>query len=146
VWITKLLSFLLLVAASAGAQSRLVFAWNANPLNAGWPTCSKLVVKKCRTGYTLTDVTKASAPFVVSSTIARDASTYTLAPLPEPGLHIYNLIINARGSAGAAVQSAPATVRLAVPRDLHTAVGLNEGARMKPLPHRLLCNLPSWLK
>jgi hypothetical protein len=142
----KLLSLLLLVAVPAGAQSRLVFAWNANPLNDAWPTCSKLVVKKCRTGYTLTDVTKASAPVVVSSTIAQDASTYTLTPLPAPGLHIYNLIVNARGSAGAAIQSAPATVRLAVSRDLHSTIGLNEGARMKLLPHRLLCTLPSWLK
>ncbi len=144
---TKVLLLLFLFTAPAWAQSRLVFAWQSNPENtASWPPCSQMVAKRCRTGYALTDVTKPSAPVIVNSSIAQDASTYTLTPLPKPGLHVYNLTINARGSAGAAIQSAPATVRLALPRDLHTATGLNEGARMKPLPDRLLCNLLSWLK
>lgn len=110
------LLLLLLMAAPAAAQSRLVFAWNENPLNAGWPPCSKLVVRKCRTGYTLTDVTKAMVPVVVSSTIAQDASAYTLTPLPVPGVHIYSLTINARGTSGIGIQSVAATVRVDVPR------------------------------
>ncbi len=112
----KLLWLIFLVTTPVWAQSRLVFAWKTNPANARtWPACSRLVVKMCRIGYTLTDVTTTSAPVVVSSTIAEDALTYTLSPLPSAGLHIYNLTIDAKGSSGAVVHSAPATVKAEVP-------------------------------
>jgi hypothetical protein len=98
------------------AQSRLVFAWRENPANVRtWPPCRKLVTKMCRTGYTLTDVTSASAPVVIGSTIAVDALKYTLAPLPSAGLHIYSLVINAKGSGGEVVHSDPARIEVDVP-------------------------------
>jgi hypothetical protein len=99
-----------------GAVSRLVFAWKTNPANARTgPACSRLVVKVCRIGYTLTDVTSTSAPVVISSTMAEDALTYTLSPVPSAGLHIYNLTIDAKGSSGAVIHSVPAMVKVEVP-------------------------------
>ena len=81
----RLYWLVLLMAFPACAQTSLVFTWGPNPTNAVyWPPCSKSVKKMCRTGYTLTDVTAASAPLVITSTIAQDASTYTLIPLPSP--------------------------------------------------------------
>jgi hypothetical protein len=112
----RLLWLILLATTTVSAQSRLVFAWKTNPANARtWPACSRLVIKMCRIGYTLTDVTTTSAPVIISSSIAEDALTYTLSPLPSAGLHIYNLTIDAKGSSGAVVHSAPATVKVEVP-------------------------------
>jgi hypothetical protein len=112
----RLFLLLLLMAFPACAQTRLVFTWGPNPSNAGnWPPCSKSVKKMCRTGYTLIDVTATSAPVVITSTIAQDASTYTLVPLPAPGLHTYSLVVNARASMGKTVHSDPANVTVAVP-------------------------------
>jgi hypothetical protein len=112
----KLLWLIFLAATPVSAQSRLVFAWKTNPANAGtWPACSTLVVKMCRIGYTLTDVTATSAPVIISSTITEDALTYTLSPLPSAGLHLYNLTIDAKGSSGVVVHSAPARVKVEVP-------------------------------
>jgi len=109
-------SLLFLMAVSVWAQSSVVFTWTHNPLNAGtWPACSRFVTTMCQTGYTLSDVTTASAPVVISSTIAESALTYTLTPLPSAGAHIYDLVINGRGRSGNAVQSAPATVTVTVP-------------------------------
>ena len=108
-----------LVALPLGAQSSVVFRWGHNPSNNGiWPVCSRSVQKMCQTGYTLTDVTTASAPVVISSTIAANALSYKLTPLPAAGSHIYHLVINAKGRNGKAVHSAPAsvTVKIPVPR------------------------------
>jgi hypothetical protein len=118
----KLIWLICLSITPVWAQSRLVFAWNANPANTWtWPPCSKLVIKMCRTGYTLTDVTTASAPVVISSTIAKNALNYTLAPLPSAGLHIYSLVINGKGRSGAVVCSDPARIAVHVPpRGSHT--------------------------
>jgi len=104
------------MAVPVRAQSSAVFTWAHNPLNAGtWPACSRSVRTMCQTGYTLSDVTTASAPVVISSTIAESALTYTLTPLPSVGAHIYDLVINGKGRSGNAVQSAPATVTVTVP-------------------------------
>ena len=113
---SKLFWLIFLVTTPVWAQSRLVFAWKTNPANSrSWPPCSNLVVKMCRIGYTLTDVTTTSKQVVISSTIAEDALTYTLSPLPSAGLHIYDLTIDAKGSSGAVVHSVPATVKVEVP-------------------------------
>jgi len=112
----RLFWLVLLAALPACAQTSLVFTWGPNPANAGfWPPCSKSVKKMCRTGYTLTDVTATSAPAVVTSNIAQDASTYTLIPLPSPGVHTYSLVVNAKESTGKAVHSGPVTVTVPVP-------------------------------
>jgi hypothetical protein len=112
----KLFWLIFVVATPVWAQSQLVFAWQTNPANARtWPACSRRVVKMCRVGYTLTDVTTISAQVVISSTIADDALTYTLSPLPSAGLHVYNLTVDAKGSSGALVHSTPATVKVEVP-------------------------------
>jgi hypothetical protein len=112
----KLVWLICLATMPVWGQSRLVFAWKANPSNVKtWPECSKSVKTMCRTGYTLTDVTTTSAPVVISSTIAKNALTYTLMPLPSAGLHIYNLVVDGKGSSGAAVHSAPATIKVDVP-------------------------------
>ena len=77
-----------LVAVPVGAQSSVVFSWSHNPLNNGiWPVCSTSVKKMCQIGYTLTDVTTASAPVLISSTIAANALTYKLTPGRRP-VHI----------------------------------------------------------
>jgi hypothetical protein len=112
----RLFWLLLLTVFPACAQTSLVFTWGPNPSNTVyWPPCSKSVKKMCRTGYTLTDVTGTSAPVVITSTIAQDAFTYTLIPLPSPGLHTYGLVVNAKASAGKPVHSDQATVKVAVP-------------------------------
>jgi hypothetical protein len=112
----KVFWLVFLAVCPAWAQSSLVFTWGPNPANAGiWPPCSRSVKKMCRTGYSLTDVTAVSAPVVITSTIANSASTYTLIPLPSAGVHIYNLVVNAKGSNGMTVYSAPATVKVTVP-------------------------------
>jgi hypothetical protein len=112
----RLFWLVLLMAFPACSQTSLVFTWVPNPSNAGfWPPCSKSVKKMCRTGYTLTDVTATSAPVVITSTIAQDASTYTLIPLPSPGLHTYSLVVNAKKSTGKTVHSDPDTVTVGVP-------------------------------
>ena len=112
----RLFWLLLLTAFPACAQTSLVFTWGPNPSDAGnWPPCSKSVKKMCRTGYTLTDVTATLAPVVITSAIAQDAATYTLIPLPSPGLHTYSLVVNAKASTGKTVYSDPATVTVAVP-------------------------------
>jgi hypothetical protein len=112
----KLVWLICLATVTAWGQSRLVFAWKPNPSNTKtWPACSKSVKTMCRTGYTLTDVTTTSAPVIISSTIGKEALTYTLTPLPSAGLHIYNLVVDGNGSSGAAVHSAPATVKVDVP-------------------------------
>jgi hypothetical protein len=111
-----ILSLVYLVAAPLWAQSSIVFTWGHSPSNAKvWPACSKSVTTMCQTGYTLKDVTIASAPVVISAAITGSALTYTLTPLPAVGTHIYDLFINARGSRGEGVQSAPATVAVSVP-------------------------------
>jgi hypothetical protein len=107
---------LLLTVFPACAQTSLVFTWQPNPSNADrWPPCSKSVKKMCRTGYTLTDVAATSAPIVITSSIARDTSTYRLVPLPSPGSHTYNMVVNARDGAGKAVHSDPYTITITVP-------------------------------
>jgi hypothetical protein len=112
----KLFWLVFWVTTPVWAQSRLVFAWQANPENARtWPACSRRLVKMCRVGYTLIDVTTTSAEVLISSAIAEDALTYTLSPLPSAGLHIYNLTIDARASSGALVHSTPVTVKVEVP-------------------------------
>jgi hypothetical protein len=112
----KVFWLVLLTVFPAWAQSSLVFTWGPNQANAGiWPPCSRSVKKMCQTGYSLIDVTAASAPVVITSTIANSASTYTLVPLPSAGVHIYNLVVTAKGSNGMTVYSAPATVKVVVP-------------------------------
>lgn len=112
----RLLWLLLFTVLPACAQTSLVFAWKPNPSNVFyWPPCSKSVKQMCRTGYTLTDVTAASAPVVLAPTIAPDAATYTLIPLPSPGLHTYSLVVNAKESKRQTVHSDPATITVAVP-------------------------------
>jgi hypothetical protein len=112
----KLLILICLATTPVWAQSRLVFAWKTNPADAAaWPPCNRFVVRTCRTGYSLTEVTTASAPVLISSTIAADALTYTLSPLPSAGLHIYHLVVAGKGSSGTPVQSAPATISVKVP-------------------------------
>ncbi len=80
-----------------------------------WRPCSKSVKKMCRTGYTLTDVTATAAPVVITSTIAQDATTYAIIPLPSPGSHTYSLVVNAKNSMAKPVHSDPATVTVTVP-------------------------------
>jgi hypothetical protein len=112
----RLFWLLLLMAFPACGQTSLVFSWRSNPSNAFyWPPCSKSVKKMCRTGYTLTDATATVAPVVVTSAIARDATTYTIIPLPSPGSHTYGLVVNAKNRMGKPVQSDPATVTVTVP-------------------------------
>jgi hypothetical protein len=107
---------ILLMAVPLWAQSSVVFTWSHNPLKGGtWPVCRKSVTTFCQTGYTLTDVTTASAPVVISSTIAANALTYRLTPLPSAGSHIYHLVINAKGRNGNAVDSALATITVKIP-------------------------------
>lgn len=121
----KLLILICLAAAPVWAQSRLVFSWKTNPADAGaWPPCSRSVVRMCRTGYSLTDLTTASAPVVISSTIAADALEYTLSPLPSAGLHIYHLVVIGKGSSGTPVQSRPATISVRVPSPAPDTHGL----------------------
>jgi hypothetical protein len=104
------------MAFPACAQKSLVFTWGPNPSNAFiWRPCSKSVKKLCRTGYTLTDVTATKAPVVITSTIAPDATTYAVVPLPSPGLHTYSLVVNAKDSMAKPVHSDPATVTVTVP-------------------------------
>jgi hypothetical protein len=112
----RLFCMLLLTVFPACAQTSLVFTWAPNPSNADrWPPCSKSVKKMCRTGYTLIDVTAGSAPIVITSSIARDTSTYRLIPLPSPGSHTYNMVVNAKDGAGKAIHSDPSSVTVAVP-------------------------------
>jgi hypothetical protein len=104
------------MAFPACAQTSLVLTWGPNPSNAFiWRPCSKSVKRLCRTGYTLTDVTATVAPAVITSTIARDATTYAIVPLPSPGLHTYSLVVNAKDSMAKPVHSDPVTVTVTVP-------------------------------
>ena len=112
----RLLWILLLTVFPACAQTGLVFTWQPNPSNADrWPPCRKLVKTMCRTGYTLIDATNSSAPLVISSTIAPDATSYTVIPLPSAGVHVYDLVVDARVGRKGSVQSSPATVTVVVP-------------------------------
>lgn len=112
----KLVWLVLFVAFPACAQKSLVFTWGPNPSNVFiWRPCSKSVKKLCRTGYTLTDVTASKAPVVITSTIAPDATTYAIVPLPSPGSHTYSLVVNAKDSMAKPVHSDPATITVTVP-------------------------------
>lgn len=80
-----LLSALLLAALvpASHAQTSVGFTWSANPAWAtSWPACSTTVTTMCLSTYTLTDITNASNPVVISSTIPATALSYTLSPLP----------------------------------------------------------------
>lgn len=112
----RLFWLVLLMAFPAFAQTSLVLTWGPNPSNAFiWRPCSKSIKKLCRTGYTLTDVTAKATPVVITSTIAQDATTYAIVPLPSPGLHTYSLVVNAKDSLAKAVHSDPVTVTVTVP-------------------------------
>ena len=112
----KLFWLVFLTAFPACAQTSLVFTWRPNPSYAAyWPPCTKSVKKVCLTGYTLADVTATVAPVVITSTIAQDATAYTIIPLPSSGLHTYSLVANAKNRMGKPVHSDPATVTLSVP-------------------------------
>ena len=100
----------------ARRQALFSLGGRTHPTRGYWPPCSKSVKKMCRTGYTLTDVTATSAPVVITSTIAEEAYTYTLTPLPSPGSHTYSLVVNSfKNSTGKTVYSDPATVTVAAP-------------------------------
>jgi hypothetical protein len=117
--ITKMrrLCWLLLLTFYPGfAQTSLVFNWHPNPSNfANWPPCSKARKKMCQTGYSLSDITVASAPVLIDAAIAQESTTYTVTPLPSAGPHTFSLVVNARNSSGKPVQSEPASVKVSVP-------------------------------
>jgi hypothetical protein len=117
----RLFWLVLFMAFPAFAQTSLVFTWGPNPSNAFYlRPCSKSVKKICRTGYTLTDVTAKTSPVVIASTIAQDATTYAIVPLPPAGLHTYSLVVNAKDNMAKAVYSDPATVTVTVPNMFST--------------------------
>jgi len=64
----------------------------------------------CRTGFAITDVTKPTAPFNVSSTISATALSYTMWTMPTKGQHVYSLVANAKDQAGAATKSTAVTL------------------------------------
>lgn len=112
----RLFLMLLFTVFPAYAQTSIVFTWGTNPSDGDrWLPCSKSVKKMCRAGYTLTDVTATSAPIVITSSIPKDSYTYSLTPLPSPGLHTYNIVVNAKGAVGKALYSDPSTVTVDVP-------------------------------
>lgn len=90
------------------------FTWNGNG-NPNLPACSASVTSACLTTFTLSDITNASAPVVVSSAIASTATTYSLTPLPAVGSHTYSLIISGKDQSGGAISSTPVTTTVVVP-------------------------------
>lgn len=105
---------MILMAMAAFGQSTVQFTWTGTG-NPNVPACSSTVKTACLSGYTLTDVTTAASPVVISSTIAETALTYSESPLPSVGSHTWNLVVNGFDQSGNAISSAPATVTLSVP-------------------------------
>ena len=110
----KWLLILLLLPLGAHAQSAVQFNWTGDG-NTGMPACPATTPKSCVSGYTLTDITVATAPVVLSSAIAETALTYTESPLPSVGSHTWSLVVNGYDQSGNAISSAPVTVTATVP-------------------------------
>lgn len=105
-----------LVPASRAQTAIPSFTWQANPAwVTTWPACSTTVTSMCLSGYTLTDVTNASSPTVVSSTIPATALSYTLTAMPAAGARTYSLVINGKDQTGNPASSAPVTANVTVP-------------------------------
>ena len=96
--------------------TQLIFSWVPNPANAtnGWnASCSATVKTSCVSGYWLLETTNPANPFIAG--IPAYAKTYTLTPLPSPGVHTYALQANGINAQGAMVHSTKALVTVTVP-------------------------------
>jgi hypothetical protein len=94
--------------------SSVVFTWTGNG-SGTIPVCKKGVTVACVTNYTLSDITDASMPKVISSGIG-NVLTYTLTLLPTVGSHTYRLLVSGRDQSGNSKSSPPATATLVVAR------------------------------
>ena len=79
------------------------------------PACSCTVTTSCLTDFTLSDITNASSPIVLSSTIPESALTYTESPLPSVGTHTYSLVISGKDQSGNSISSPAVTTTVNVP-------------------------------
>jgi hypothetical protein len=113
----RLLWLLLLAASPALAQSNSVtFTRQANSAWAtSWPACSTTVTTDCLSGFTLSDITNATKPVVISSTIAPTALTYTQTPAGAAGSHTYSLVVNGKDQSGNPAASTPVTSTATIP-------------------------------
>jgi hypothetical protein len=98
--------------AAKASSSSVVFTWTARGTRT-IPVCSTTVTAACLTTYTLSDITNAPSPVIVSSSRA-NVLTYTLAPLPKPGSHTYSLVVSGRDQSGISKSSIPAAVTVVV--------------------------------
>ena len=98
-----LLGGMMMIVGAATAQTKVVFTWN-NTATA----CSATVTTSCGKTQTLTDVTSLTPSIITTAILATD-TTYTLTPLPTPGVHNYLLVVNGVDGVGNAVTTAGAT-------------------------------------
>lgn len=98
--------------AAKASSSNVVFTWTGTGKRT-IPVCSTTVTAACLTTYTLSDTTNAPSPVILSCSDAHVFS-YTLTPLPKPGLHTYSLVISGRDQSGISKSSIPATATVVV--------------------------------
>jgi hypothetical protein len=130
----KTIIAMMLLGSSAAALAQttgvagVAFSWSGDG-NTSLPGCSATVTAACLTTFTITDITTASAPLVISSTIPYSTLTYMLTPLPAVGAHTYSLMISGKDQSGNAISSAPITATVTVP-----AITLNPPTGLQVVP------------
>jgi hypothetical protein len=102
-----LASVCLCASAFAQTATSIVFTWSNT--DSSVPACSSSVTVNCLVGQTITDVTVAASPVVLSSSISPTATTYTT-PLPAftTTSRAYTLVVNYKDANGKAQATAPA--------------------------------------
>jgi hypothetical protein len=103
-WITCTVIFLAGCSHSVPppvAPTMLVFTWNATPAIPGFTLSD----------YVLTDVNTGK---VIAMPLKGQIS-YTLTPLPTPGMRTYQLTVTGTDASGNPVTSPPATVTISIP-------------------------------
>ncbi len=93
-------------------STSIVFTWVSNQ-SKNLAVCSRKVKAACLTAYTLRDVTNASEPVSISSSIG-DVSSYTLNLLPKSGTHTYSLVVSGIDQNGTSRSSNPAIATVVV--------------------------------
>ena len=93
-------------------STSIVFTWISNQ-NKNVPVCSRKVKAACLTAYILSDVTNASEPMSISSSIGNVLS-YTLNSQPKSGTHTYSLVASGIDQNGTSRSSTPAIATVMV--------------------------------